>query len=158
MKNSGTKPASMCKQFLHNHYKYLLLFLGLSLFNIFFLCWSFSSRSLPFNHLFIFIVIASIIVEILSGIIIYKAKQKQWSIEKIFLILGLIIGTIYVFVLPIGRAPDEESHFFRAYELSMGHFVSDVTPEGSIGSIESSDIEIIRKFKEDNVTYSELLS
>ena len=137
--------------------KPILLFLGLSLFNIFFLCWSFSSHSLPFDKTFIIMAILSILFELLSCFIIYKARQKQWKIEKAFLTLGLIIGMAYVLVLPVGRAPDEESHFFRAYELSTGHLVSEVTEEGSIGSTESSDIEIIRQFKENNVKYSELL-
>lgn len=135
----------------------IILFLGLTLFNLFFLCWNYSSRSLPFNHTFMFMMLISFLIEFFSCFLIFKAKQKKWAIEKIFLILGLIIGITYVFVLPVGRAPDEESHFFRAYELSNGHLVSDVTTEGSIGSLESSDIEIIREFKENNVTYSELL-
>lgn len=158
MKNSGTKPTLEHKHFLHNNYKYLLLFISLSLLNIFLLCRNFSSHSLSFNYTFIFMLVSSFFIEFLSCFIIHKAKQKKWNIEKFFLILGLIIGTIYVFVLPIGRAPDEESHFFRAYELSLGHFVSDVTAEGSIGSMESSDIEFVREFKENNVTYSELLN
>lgn len=135
----------------------IILFLGLTLLNLFFLYWDYSSRSLPFNQTFVFIVLISFLIEFFSCFIIFKAKQKKWAMEKIFLILGLIVGIIYVFILPVGRAPDEESHFFRAYELSQGHFVSDVTAEGSIGSMESSDIEIIRQFKENNVTYSELL-
>lgn len=149
--------AVKAKTVIKQNIRPIILFLGLTLFNLFFLCWNYSSRSLPLNQTFVFMVLISFLIEFFSCFLIFKAKQKKWAIEKIFLILGLIIGIAYVFVLPVGRAPDEESHFFRAYELSNGHLVSDVTAEGSIGSLESSDIEIIREFKENNVTYSELL-
>lgn len=38
--------------------------------------------------------------------------------EKIFLILGLIIGTLFVFIIPPFQGPDEDSHFKKAYVLA----------------------------------------
>ena len=154
MKNFG---ANSIKSFLKNNYKYLILFFLLAVLNIFFLCWSFSTNGLPFDASFIILLIGSIILEIIFCILIFISKKKEWKIEKTFLILGLIVGFIYVLALPVGRAPDEESHFFRVYELSTGHLVSDVTDEGKIGSTESANIEIIRDFKENNVTYGEII-
>ena len=37
--------------------------------------------------------------------------------EKIFLILGLIIGTLFVFIIPPFQGPDEDAHFKKAYVL-----------------------------------------
>lgn len=140
------------------HSRAIGFFILFSLLNIYFLF-----QTYPFNnHLsspsFYLILIASFIIEIAACLIIKKSSDKSWPIEKVFLVLGLIVGTLYALVLPIGRAPDEESHFFRAYELSTGHLVSDVAESGSIGSNEASNIEIVRDFKDNNVTYSDLIN
>lgn len=55
--------------------------------------------------------------------VLYFAKKKKWKIERIFLVCGLIIGAFYCVCLPIGSAPDEPVHFFRAYEISEGYIV-----------------------------------
>ena len=154
MKNSGT---NKLKEFFFKNYKLLLLFCGLTLLNVFFLCWSFRTNNLTFGKTFIIMLLGSLLLEIILCLIILIAQKKSWKIEKTFLVLGLIIGILYVFALPIGRAPDEESHFFRVYELSNGHFVSDLSENGKAGSFEASNIEIIRDFKENNTTYNETI-
>lgn len=135
----------------------ILFFSFFVLLNAYFLFQSYSSS----HHnlaLYIIIFVVSFLLEFAACFAIQKFKQKSWPIEKIFLVFGLVVGTFYVFALPIGRAPDEESHYFRAYELSTGHLVSDVTEDGAIGSSEASNIEIIRDFKDNNVTYTDLIN
>lgn len=151
MKNFGK-----IKNFILKNYKSIFLISGLTLLNIFFLCYSFKSNQLKFGKTFICMLIGSILIEIILCSIIFIAKKHSWKIEKLFLVLGLIIGSLYSLAIPIGRATDEESHFFRIYELSKGHFVSDINDDGRIGSVEASNIEIIRDFKENNVTYAEI--
>ena len=136
----------------------ILFFLFFSLLNTFFLYQMSVLLSLPRNSTFYIILIISFILELCACLAIKKMKQKAWPTEKIFLILSLIVGTFYVFALPIGRAPDEGSHFFRAYELSNGHLVSDVTETGAIGSDEPSDIMFVQEFTGKHVSYSELAS
>ncbi len=101
-------------------------------------------------------LVGSILLEIFLCVIIFISKQKAWKIEKVFLLFGLVIGIVYVFAIPVGRAPDEVSHFTRVYELSNGHFISDIDDNGTIGSVEASNIELIRDFKENNVTYADI--
>lgn len=159
MKTSGIKLAIKTKKILHENYKYLIFFISLLLLNIFFLCWSFKSNNHTFNKTFIFMLVGSICLEILLSIIILIAKYRSWKIEKLFLLSSLIIGIIYVFVLPISRAPDEESHFFRVYEITEGQIISNTAEDGyTRGSYQASNIEIIRDFKENNVTYSDILN
>lgn len=38
--------------------------------------------------------------------------------EKIFLILGLIIGSIFIFIIPPFQGPDEDGHFLKSYVLA----------------------------------------
>lgn len=86
------------------------------------------------------------------------AKRKDWKIEKTFLVLASIIGVLYVLAIPIGRVPDEESHFFRVYEITSGHFISDTSDSGSVGSMEPKDIEIVRNVSKENATYYDVIS
>lgn len=145
-------------KYLKNHFKPILFFIIFSSLNFLFTYLLFSSYNLPIDITFIVISIISFIVEIILFYLLFKSKSSRWPIEKIFLVFSLIVGSFYVLAIPIGRAPDEESHFFRAYELSNGHLVSDINENGDIGTAESSSIEIIRDFKEKNVTYSEIAS
>lgn len=104
-------------------------------------------------------LIGTILAEIALCYILYFAKNHQWKIEKIFLVLSLIIGSIYVLALPVGRAPDEASHFFRIYEITEGHFTSDGDENHTFaGSVQSKDIAIVEKFAKQNVIYSEILN
>ncbi len=45
--------------------------------------------------------------------------------EGIFLWLGLLTGVTYLLVTPPFQVPDEQVHFFRAYQLSQGHVVAE---------------------------------
>lgn len=49
---------------------------------------------------------------------------KKVSIEKLFLIISLIFGLLYVFILPPFQSVDEGMHFFRTYQISEGNFVA----------------------------------
>ena len=157
MKNFGTTKFG---KFLKNNYKLLILFIGLTFLNVFFLCWGFASNELNIHSkTFIFILISSILLELILCIILFVAKHKSWRIEKIFLVLGLIIGIFYVFALPIGRAPDEGAHFARIYEITNGHFISDTTEDGSSwGSEQATNINIVHDFSSNNTTYANLIS
>ena len=160
MKTSGVKPISRYKQFLQKNYKHLILFAGLSLLNIFFLCWSFASNGLSLkSKSFIFLVIGSLFAEIVLCIILFIAKARHWKIEKVFLVLGLSIGILYVFAIPPGRAPDESSHFFRIYEITNGKLISDLNEDKSLhGSIQPSNIYIIHDFEKNNVKYYDVFN
>lgn len=46
--------------------------------------------------------------------------------HQLYLIVFLLIGMLYFFVYPVGTVPDEFAHFYRAYEISEGHLVSDI--------------------------------
>ena len=46
--------------------------------------------------------------------------EKKIKIEYIFLILALIIGSLFVFIVPPFQSPDEDSHFKKAYLVAKG--------------------------------------
>ncbi len=74
------------------------------------------------NILFILFLI-SFVFSIISYLFIKKYIEKNAPIEKIFLITSIIIGTLYVFSIPILAGTDEPAHFYRAYQVSQGVFV-----------------------------------
>lgn len=145
--------------FLKAHYKFLLFFLCLSSLNAMLLCWDFVSNSLGFGKAFIFMLIGSLVLEAFLCIILYFAKKRQWKIEKIFLIFGIIIGGIYTLAMPVGRAPDEASHFYRIYEILEGHTISETGVDGiTKGSNEPTEVSIVGSFSANpNTTYQEVI-
>lgn len=50
---------------------------------------------------------------------------KDWTSEKIFLLLAAIVGGLLIFLTPPMCTPDENTHFLNAYSISHG----DVFPE-----------------------------
>lgn len=57
---------------------------------------------------------------------------KNIAVEKFFLIIALIFGFIYVFILPPFQSVDEASHFYRGYEIvSNKPFAKDL--KGQVG-------------------------
>jgi uncharacterized membrane protein len=52
-------------------------------------------------------------------------KFREIPPQKIFLVIGIIFGIIFLIVTPPFQVPDEEVHFYKAYTLSEGM----LTPE-----------------------------
>ena len=46
------------------------------------------------------------------------------SVEKIFVIIALFFGLMYSLILPPFQSVDETTHFFRAYQITEGHFLA----------------------------------
>ncbi|MBR5647931.1 DUF2142 domain-containing protein [Candidatus Saccharibacteria bacterium] len=155
MKNFGTRIIT----FIKNYKKEALLTSFFTLLNLVFLGLSFAKTKCNSFWVLIVLAILSIALEIVSCFFIFRFKKNNWKIEKLFLILGLLIGIFYVFVIPVGRAPDEESHFFRVYELSRGNFVTAThTEDGYTGSVGPSNVDkTVRSISKQNATYKDML-
>lgn len=62
----------------------------------------------------------------------------KYGIEKIFVLMALIFGLLYVFILPPFQSVDEGNHFFRVYQLSAGNIVSvNIAPKGTVHNNDS---------------------
>ncbi|MBQ3474593.1 MAG: DUF2142 domain-containing protein [Bacilli bacterium] len=103
------------------------------------------------------IIISSvfIIIEIVF-LILLKTKFKSAKIEKIFLLIAVPIGLLYLVIFPIGQIPDENTHYLRSYAISEGYIVSDVNDKG-VGSAYLPD-NVLNNFYggEKNHSYSEV--
>lgn len=142
-----------------NNYKYLILSFILLMISIFtFRSRLDSSTSLAFlsgyGHRYVaylFIIILGIII----SFAVYKVFNKQWKLENIFLTFIIPLGLLYIIVIPIGRVPDENNHFYRAYEISKGYLVSEKNEENSGGNYFSSNFKEVLSNKN---TYTDELN
>ena len=66
----------------------------------------------------------TMLIEILFCSIIYITYKKNISFEKIFLMVTVPLGLFFLVFIPVGQIPDEQSHFARIYEVSMGHLMT----------------------------------
>lgn len=57
-------------------------------------------------------------------ILILNVKKYKKQVEKLFLTFVIPIGIMFVVLFPVGYAPDENSHMYKAYDLSCGNFVT----------------------------------
>ena len=63
------------------------------------------------------------------------------KLQNVFLYIGLVLGMMYIFIVPIGGVPDEQAHWYKSYEVSLGHFKSDKNEDGYGGRVLPSKIK-----------------
>lgn len=84
------------------------------------------------------------------------------NLAKLFLIISLFFGTLFIFIVPSFNSPDEDSHFIYAYETSVGNFIPKVTNKVSgydvpLAIFEGiSETKPITEDKDNKYKYSEM--
>ena len=118
------------KNFLYTNYKSLLFMLFFVILNLAFLSIAFVKYNASLSNP-IFVTLASIILIINVAMywFIFFAKNHSWPIEKVFLVIGSTLGIIYLFIIPIGRAPDEPTHFWKVYSIAQGNLLNETQNE-----------------------------
>lgn len=84
------------------------------------------------------------------------------NLAKLFLIISLFFGTLFVFIVPTFNSPDEDSHFIYSYLTSKGDFIPRVenkvsgfdVPVAIFEAIE--DTKKITEDRENKYPYSEM--
>ena len=108
-----------------------------------------NTRTLLFN---LTAVGVSILAFAISILIYFK---KNITSEKAFLMIVPIICILFIIYMPMFRANDEYRHWLRAYEISEGHFLTEVK-DGQVGtSLPSSIKNIYSSYKEIRYQYIE---
>ena len=65
---------------------------------------------------------------LLIGIVVLAlcaAAGKFLDYPKAWLLLGTVFAALWIVTIPYARVPDEEAHFFRIYEITEGHILSE---------------------------------
>ena len=88
------------------------------------------SEKLSVNLLFgLFAVTILLIISFLN----YKFKKiDDKSYYKFYAFAVFVIGFILIVITPPFMGSDERTHFFRAYEITEGHFISQADENGII--------------------------
>ena len=69
-------------------------------------------------------IILLLVLTVVVGLVFYRAKRRNWPIEKIFLVVGLLVGFLYIFIVPMNAQQDEGGHFLRTWEIAEGNLLS----------------------------------
>ena len=64
--------------------------------------------------------------------------NKKLSPEWVFLSFGFLLGMLSLFIMPPFQIPDEQTHFFRAYQVSDGQLISSRQGDTAGGLIPAS--------------------
>ena len=116
----------------------------------------FTKQILDANGVGLFVPIA--IGEVIIGCLLVwglsMMQKKGEPLEKQFLLVALVLGVLFIIVLPPGQSPDEITHFRRAYGISQGLLVPDqvVNDMGAIGSEIPSNTDFLERLP-DHGTY-----
>ena len=95
--------------------------------------------------------IGTSILIVINMIILIALGKKELDISKIFLMIVIPLGLIHVFLSPLGRVPDEIYHSRRAYEVTLGHLITDIDEENhEMGRMLPQDLRVVVK---ENISY-----
>ncbi len=85
---------------------------------------SYTDKSLYVKALLVF-------VSVMTVIVVTELLSIDERITMTFLLL--LVGMAFFWICPVGMAPDESTHFCRAYEISYGNLVSARVGEEQVG-------------------------
>ena len=61
---------------------------------------------------------------IIAIYICHKIQYDNTKIPKLFVLYGLIIGTVFIVFAPLFTGSDEHNHYYRIYEIAQGNITS----------------------------------
>lgn len=104
----------------------------------------------------IFVIIMAIIVIIL-GLLIYAVyKDKKLTPQRLFLYLIPIIMLMFLELMPTFKSHDEIFHWLRAYDITQGHFFTEMV-DGKPRATFPEEVCEIGTFKSNtNINYADL--
>lgn len=72
-------------------------------------------------------------IVVLLIVVSYYMGEREWKVERSFLVLIILLGMLHYVTLPMFRAPDEINHYMRAFEISQGGMVSQHMGDSGVG-------------------------
>ncbi len=77
------------------------------------------------NHLKYFLIVAGVTGILVAILTIFSKKLYQkLPAHIVYIILALLIGGIYIFVIPLCAQSDEPAHLYRAWQTAKGEIVA----------------------------------
>jgi len=88
----------------------------------------------------------------------FLARKKSWPLEKLFLVVAIPLGLLFLTLMPLGQSPDEYTHAMRIYGITDGYLLVPQTEDNTGGSPIPTDFDNLFHIFIGSGTYSELLS
>lgn len=145
-------------QYVLKNWHYLLFIFLLIVIN--FLCLYDHIMNHNFTVLFkSALIVFSVFAPIILCFIVKKLIKQQKALQHIFLTIAVPLGCLYMIVLPMAGTPDEIAHYYRSYEISMGHITSKVEGEAGGRDFPVAISSIFDQMKLDltNIKYRDVL-
>ena len=97
------------------------------------------------THLKYFMIAATVSGIIVLALIIFSKKLYQ-KIEPhiVYLILALIIGGMYIFIIPLCAQSDEPAHLYRAFQVARGEWISPMNESGCVTQMPKSVVDMVQ--------------
>lgn len=97
------------------------------------------------NHLKYFLIAAAISGIIVILLIIFSKKlYEKIQPHIIYIILALIMGGMYVFLIPLCAQSDEPAHLYRAFQVAQGEVISPVKDGYFTAELPESIVDMIQ--------------
>lgn len=83
----------------------------------------------------------------IPGIFIFRnVDRKQIKLEKIYLIMVIPLGILYMIANPLGKVPDEDFHARKAMAISKGNFFSHANEDGdAVDNLNTKVFELVTR-------------
>ena len=102
------------------------------------------------NHLTYFLIAAALSGVVMLLLMIFSKKMyEKLQPHIVYLILGIIIGGIYVFIIPLCAQSDEPAHIYRAFQVAQGEIISPQKDGAFIAELPTSIEKVVQVNSED---------
>lgn len=97
------------------------------------------------SHLKYFLMAALLSGIVILALIIFSKKLYQKVKPHIvYIILALIIGGMYIFIIPLCAQSDEPAHLYRAFQVARGEWISPMNESGFVTQMPKSVEDMVQ--------------
>ena len=125
------------KKFLKSQWKILTFF---TVLNFFMFYYAYLRENIYYKQYTALFFTLHLFLEIVLVIIYVVVKNKNWSIEKIFLALFIPIGLTTIFATPLNQIPDELTHITRVDAITDGKIIAQKNENGEYREFISQNV------------------
>lgn len=109
--------------------RYISEFVMFSIFIFFFIKMIYIKNYLGYFHkLYLLGTVIFFFIFLIN--LIYNFKKSDKKVEKVFLNIAIPIGLCFLLFMIPGHVPDENTHFYKAYDISCGNLITKIDENG----------------------------
>lgn len=121
------------------------------------LCFSIVENNVRARNIYLLTVLFTVLV--FAALFYFMEMRGGMQIEFLFAGCYLVLGICMLFAIPMFKTPDEDNHFFRAYEISTCELVSQKNLDETAAGVEAAGAslpEVMETVKDYNCSNSKI--